>query len=325
MEAYVPLGIYGVRASQFHKFVLQSVTSENRSAVVYRGIGLHGVPIIFRADGIVLFDFPKIEQYAGGSAPSYTLPQSGVVPDHIQIFYKNREIIRGHRYLYINAFLTCLYSSIESGSHLAPPVNPNRYILADKFDESALLTDNGSCDIKPLPFFDPISITQIEKAVTLLRSVNQKDEQELLESLEFYYRASYHKDNHEGSTALIIFWAIIERAQNRLWRHYVNGGYKAVAPYANVSGQRKKVLLNDRNYTASIKTQILALGNVLFDQEVEWLDRTRKRRNDFMHSLTPVDGMDVAIAQLAAARLIKKNFGIELNLFGGTASWDNIR
>jgi hypothetical protein len=325
-HACPPLGIYGLRASSVYKFVLETVTPENRSTIVSNELGLHDVPIICRADGIVFFDFPKIEKYAGGSVPSYSLPPTGVMPENIQCFYREREKIRSSRYRYMNAFLAYLYSYTGASSILPSPVHPNRFIATDRCDRFAKLFDNGSCDLSSLPIFDPISEDQLRNTVTRFRKIDHIEEvNDVLEFLEFYYRAAYHKENLETSTALIILWAIIERAQNLLWNKFIIGGYKSVAPHARVQGQRKKVLLNDRNYTASIKTQILALGNVLFDQDVELIDQARKRRNDFMHSMADVDHGDVASAQWAAARLIKKNFDIEVKPFGATASWDYTR
>lgn len=326
MEAHSPLRLYAIRATQQYKLVLDEVTPSNRHHIVHTDVGAEGVPIHYRADGIVVFDFPQITRYSGGEIPAWDWDGNDSAPGHIAGLERTRAEIRTRRYRYMNAFLTCFNSAFPASHHLEPPCNPNRYILVVHEGGVDRLMDNGSCDLAKLPFFPPLSVETLATAAQAFRSLEGEDMDLRLDLLDLYYRSAFHKDNLELGTSLILSWAIIERCQNLLWDSYIKGGYRSVAPNAKIAGRRRETLLTDRNYTAAIKTQILALGNVYHDQEVEWLDKARKKRNDYMHSLGSIDHMDSFTASLAAARLLQKVMGYEPRPFGGSsAGWDYMR
>jgi hypothetical protein len=320
VAARTPLGIYAIRATRWYKLVLEEVTESNRNQIVYSDSGPEGVPMHFRADGITLFDFPKAGRYAGGDGPAVEIGDDGARPRQLDEVESLRTDLRQRRFRYMNAFLTCFNSAFGSSHQLEPPCNPNRYIHVLR--DGGLL-DNGSSGIAALPIFPPLSPNVLADSARMFRSL-EGDHIELgLDLTELYYRAAYHKDNLEFGTSLILSWALIERCQNILWMRYIKGGYTSVAPHAVIAGKRRDTLLTDRNYTAAIKTQILALGNVYHDQEVEWLDSTRKKRNDYMHSLGSVAHMDTFVAQQAAARLLQKVIGFEPRPFGGSSvGWE---
>ena len=326
MESYADLPAYAARATWTYKLVLDdAVTTENRADVVCSDLGPEGVPIIFRRDGLVIFEFDKAKEYSGGGIPAYELDPRKGSPKHINEKREIRERLRERRYRYMNAFMSCFNSVINMSNQLPRASGPDHYIWARLELGQWRFMDNGACDLSRVPFASAIAGHQLKQAVQRFRSANPKHYELALEVLDLVYRAGYHLNNHEFQTSLILCWVVIERCQNILWGDFVAGGYKTINPNSNIAGDRKKLLLSDRNFTASIKSQILALSGVYRDDELKSLDGVRKKRNAFMHGLEIITSSDAMFARRPVDLLVEKALGVKLGLFGNPGSWDYIR
>src|SRR4051812_43398746 len=105
-EGFLQLPAYAARVSGHHKLVLDAIDPSSRSTVVLSEIGPQGVPIHFRADGIVIFEFDKSNEYSGGAVDSFTADDSTRTPKQAGKQMASRDTIREKRFKYMNAFQT---------------------------------------------------------------------------------------------------------------------------------------------------------------------------------------------------------------------------
>ena len=322
-EGYVALPAYATRASSMHKLVLDGVNEANRSTIVYSGTGPGTVPIHFRADGIVLFEFDKVAEYAGGAVDPYEVSDTVGVPSHAQRANEARDLIRERRYRYMNAFLTCFNVALNKTNALFVPCCSAHYIWARKEQDRWHLRDNGSGGLATLPIFpEAVPIETLSASLSNFNQIRASQLEEALQTLDLFYRVAFHMSNHEFQTVIILGWAIVEGGQNIIWEEFVRGGYKSINPNSNIKGARLKNLLNDRNYTASIKGQMLAFSGVYSDQDIELIDTVRRKRNSCMHGLDPMSIGDAFSAMWACQRIVENAFDLKIAPFGNPSSWD---
>ncbi len=183
--------------------------------------------------------------------------------------------------------------------------------------------DNGAGLVMPLPFPGiSLDLETLVKGLSAFQQIDGDEYEFCLETLGLFYRAAFNLNHHEFRTVLVLGWTIIEGGQEVLWKQFVNGGYKRINPHSEIKGKRKELLLDDRNYTASIKSQILGLAGEYSDSELERIDKVRRRRNSFMHSMKPVSMSDAFEAMWACGVVAKKAVGLTLQPFGNPGGWD---
>src|SRR6185312_5338560 len=140
------------------------------------------------------------------------------------------------------------------------------------------------------------------------------------ELISMLYRAAYQQQLFDYEGCLAHAWVVLEQAQNILWKEFINSGYKKNNPYSSMTKDRRKNLLSDRNYTAAIKGQILALSGVYNDDLISKVDSVRRLRNAYMHNLRRLDSRQATEALHAAALVSSKALGERFHIFAGQ-SW----
>lgn len=283
------------------------------------------MPIHFRADGIAIFEFDKVDEYSGGNVAPYRLDDNGHLPKEAQRQEMERYALRQKRYQYMNAMQTCFHIAANITNNLVAPSSQSHYIWAREKDGLWIFMDNGRGLIDPMPFASTIHEQSIKDALDEFRRVESIDCRMAIETLDMFYRAAFNLNHHEYQTVLILGWAIIEGCQDLIWRKFVDGGYKKINPYSNIVGARKKLLREDKNFTASIKSQILSLCGEYADYELKEIDEVRRRRNGFMHSLSPVSVDDAFAAMRGCGMVAVKALGLKLQPFGNPGGWDYLR
>ena len=103
-----------------------------------------------------------------------------------------------------------------------------------------------------------------------------------------------------------ISWAIVEALIHKRWTSHIAG-----APGMN-SDRRQK--LTGRDYTASVKIEMLALAGRLTSEEYANAEVVRKARNKWMHELRPVTSSTANYAAGLAARLYQNDFSIPVRV-----------
>jgi hypothetical protein len=322
-EGNVVLPAYAARASVLHKLVLEDLNEATRSNIVYSGTGPRAVPIHFRADGIVIFEFDTVDEYAGGVVDPYEVPDTGHIPSLARRASEARDLIRERRYRYMNSFLTCFNVALNRTNDLIVPCSSAHYIWARKEQGRWHLMDNGSGRLAGIPIFpDAVPVETLSAALSNFNQVRTSQIEEALQTLDLFYRVAFHMNNHEFQTVIILCWAIVEGSQGIIWEEFVRSGYKSINPHSDIKGARLKNLLSDRNYTASIKSQMLALSGVYSDQDIELIDKVRRKRNSFLHGLDLMSSGDAFSAMWACQRIVEKAFNLKIAPFGNPTSWD---
>lgn len=322
-DPYAELPAYAARVTWFLKIGNDEVvTDANRADVMFQALGPEEVPFLFRRDGIIIFEFQHSDGYRGGSVPSFEVSPEGDRPSETNALIEERERIRERRYRYMNAYMTCFNSVINMSNPLPRASGPDHYLWARQVGSQWTLRDNGACELHKVPVASAISIDQMRESVIRFASGRQEHYDLSVDILDLVYRLSYHLNNHEFQTSLILCWAVIEQCQNILWSDFIKGGYKNINACSSITGDRKKLLLTDRNFTASIRSQMLALAGIYRDQELKYLDRVRKKRNAFMHGLERISLSDAMFAHYPVEMVVERALGIKIGMFGNPGSWD---
>jgi|SRR5687767_2516672 hypothetical protein len=81
--------------------------------------------------------------------------------------------------------------------------------------------------------------------------------------------------------------------------------------HTKLTKERRK-LLDGRDYSASVVSQILSICSEIDDDLLERLDKARKKRNAFAHSLERVSSDDAGNALRLAADMVTKIIGVRV-------------
>ncbi len=119
-----------------------------------------------------------------------------------------------------------------------------------------------------------VTIETLEEIITLAsKLINDK---KISSSLTILIHAYTNLTKGEFNQSFILSWTIIEQYLNSLWRSALSD--------KKISNRRIKKL-EGRDYTASIKLELLNLLGYINSEEYITFNKLRKKRNDFMHEL----------------------------------------
>jgi hypothetical protein len=284
--------------------------------------GPEDIQLLFRADGVVIFDFSKSLPYSGGEIPRFQLDEGNVWPREIQRRYlKPREDIRERRAIYVNAFLACFNTALTPTGRLTAPFSSMNYLQAHQTGGNWVLNTGGQKLAPMCGRAFTVQAGDLIAAADLFRRDIGIETGVRFDLFGLYYRSAFHSQSHDFQGCLALAWVVIEKCQNILWNRFISGGYKSVNPQTQIDSNRKQALSNGRDYTASIKGQILSLAGIFTDQELSDVDAVRRLRNSFMHNLERVDVQAAVHALHVAGTLISKVLGTRFHLSGGPPSW----
>jgi len=151
-------------------------------------------------------------------------------------------------------------------------------------------------------------IIPLEKLIKIVNQANNLiNNEKIVDSLNLLIHSYTNLTNGEINQSFILSWTIIEQ--------YLNYKWDSLLKSKQVSSNRQKKL-KGRDYTASVKTEILNLFDCVKDDEYILLNSLRKKRNDFMHELMNIpneiaqESLNLALKYLKARVndfLLKKN------------------
>ena len=324
MTAQRDLEPYGIQVTTTRRLCF-ATNAPPMNKVVFNIAGPEKVSIAVMDTGVLIFDFSNSIDYSGGAVSEYKLDFGNNVPASAQKQMQTRSNIRDRRAIYVNAFLSCFNSVIQS-NQLTPPMTQENYILVRASERGMEL----HCATSPAPLHpisyvsEPVSHKMLSEVMRLSIEAHLRAPDVFYDLLEMLYRAAFQCTQHDFQGSLALSWVVIEKAQNALWRTFVTAGYKNVNPNTNVGGDRKKTLLTDHNYTAAIKSQILSLSGIYNDQELEDIDGVRKARNKLMHNLLRVDSKGAMGAATCAMSMASKVLGECIYFQISPRSWDKL-
>lgn len=136
-------------------------------------------------------------------------------------------------------------------------------------------------------------ITNLIKEASYLTSENILGEipSTLLQSYTHIYNLGY-------SQSFLLSWAIIEQYLGFLWEKNIKE--------REIRGERRKILLSNRDYPASVKSQILEMVGFLDLNELENVNKARKFRNAFIHNLKSISFVDAKFCFDLCQNFLKK-------------------
>ncbi|MFF3582679.1 hypothetical protein [Streptomyces mirabilis] len=266
-----------------------------------------GVRVSALRGALFAFDFTNYPE--GGS------PASSDGDDYFD------DLIRGTqaRVRLINAFSLCLHSSRISEENLETDG-----FRIDHFDLLHLTNEEppsvSGQAIAAIPVIPGLGFTvdfrrggavpasTIQYACDLLDFVISHDVSKAFDLVVLMNDALASFKAHDFSASLITAWTVCETLIEHRWKGYVAKQCESGAP---LTSDRKKLLFG-RDYTISIITQILELAHALEPDMLALLDRVRKRRNAWMHSIKAPTYLEAADSLNAAAILLSQALGRDI-------------
>lgn len=107
--------------------------------------------------------------------------------------------------------------------------------------------------------------------------------------------------------------AFEQQSLNKVWASLVHELDARNGGHTEMNRDRRRMLLEGHDYTASIVTQMLSFHKKIEDDMLARLDDARRTRNNFAHSLRPVMWDDAARAINTANELISKVVGTKVH------------
>lgn len=235
---------------------------------------------------------------------------------------------------FMNAFLALLYSNSRAQTRMV--VSPDQIIYVGFIEDPAALTsipssarlaflnrsnEPGTYNPNWSPTDDhrisdrihTIRLSDLRAATDQMAEVMADYPADGLLMLDLFLRASKASQDYSYSSSLIAYWAIIEKLLGELWATYQNdNAVRNGKPF--VTTQRRKRLEDSRTYTAAVIAEILSLSSYLDDELYDKIGRTRKTRNDWMHSLkSDISHNEVNTASRACERMFQKVRSLRIN------------
>jgi len=122
-----------------------------------------------------------------------------------------------------------------------------------------------------------VTLEEVIKGIELAKNLI-KDEK-LFSSLLLLIHSYSNLLNGEINQSFILSWTILEQYLNYQWDLWLDR--------KEISGDRKKKLTS-RDYTASVKTEMLNLSGYVTKEDYDILNDLRRKRNDFMHEIKQI-------------------------------------
>lgn len=158
-------------------------------------------------------------------------------------------------------------------------------------------------------YWQPLSDHVARRSLDDLRKVFLNSEG-LFQLVELYSFSLTHFLERRFSESLILYWAAIEASINVLW-HRLLASEKELSE-VGLSRQRKDRLTSPNSFTASVMIESLYLLRRLPSEVYEELNEVRKKRNDWMHKLQPINEKTALEARKALEHLIYHVFAFDL-------------
>ena len=307
-----PFAFYIIRPT----WIGEEPRPNERSSVAWTGNGIQNVPITALRDGFIIFEFDQSADYAGGAVPAYKLPENRQIPPAVSVAERAREDLAYRRFIYMNAFLLALYSGFSTvqkrGVQVQEPVDPTNYFGVERVRSGwRPYMGLGRKINYPLQRSDDVAIETLDNALQILDKFNAAVGPQSLDVLALIYTACHQYALHQFSSAHLIAWSAIEAMVNVLWQNLQTEIDSNSNGHTKMNKQRR-ALLNGRDYTVSIVTQILSISQKIDDEMLDRLDMARRKRNEFAHQLSLLKSEDAGKAIRLATDIITTLTGIQV-------------
>ena len=147
-----------------------------------------------------------------------------------------------------------------------------------------------------------IPLGRIETILRTLKSL--VNDNNIFNSLSLLIDSYTNLMTFQQNESFILSWVLIEQYINYLWDTFLDS--------KNISNTRKNKL-NQKEYTANVKINILALLGFLGEEEYRDINKIRKKRNKLMHEMEFMSRNEVQSAYKLAFNSVKKRISVYLS------------
>jgi len=159
-----------------------------------------------------------------------------------------------------------------------------------------------------------IKIDTIVESFRILEKVLSIPEDYVLTVTDMILRGHNALEVSDYSMCLTMAWSAIERLLNKLWDGYLDSNRERMINGAQLTfiNAKRRRRLKSRDYSASVKSEILSLVDILPFTLFEKLTTARTARNDWLHGLRLVERADAMAACSTAVAMLKLAHDVEL-------------
>jgi hypothetical protein len=292
------------------------------------------IEVRVRRDGMFLFDFTRWFEAPPTEIPEHSRTPGKQIPQSVSAAEELAESREQIRVMVLNAHQACV-STAHSVVHrratgLGVPISPQRAIKPVDFDADVVGHSLSSVH-DPLERYvsERLLRTLIHRDATIPRLLLEKDtviySLELLEQIitnpfddlllltELLYRAAVQYAEYRVAESLILSWAVCERLLTELWERYLKSNEHSSAGEQRMNADRRQKL-KGRDYTSSVRLEVLELAGQLPTELFRAVDDVRKIRNNWLHSLASVKSRQAALSVRAAESLFRFATGLNISL-----------
>jgi len=171
----------------------------------------------------------------------------------------------------------------------------------------------------------------IATSLELLDELLMRNDVPLIQIVEATYLSVYRKVEKRFGEAIVLGWTVCEQLIENLWKAMLDecGGPSA----GKITGKRRQKLTG-RDYTASVKVEMLQVNGRLDDDLYQLLEIARKARNDWAHEMFAPTDIETDACRQAIEKLLFLRKGTRISLMasgpGAVPSlwvyfWENLK
>ena len=149
----------------------------------------------------------------------------------------------------------------------------------------------------------------IDHSLDILDTILLTEGSSLIQMSEAAYLAGCRFAEGRLGEAVTLAWGVCEQLLSTAWDLLLNEE-KAIG---HMPSQRRKKL-GGRDYTASVRTELLALGRKIEHDLYQHIEAGRRARNQWAHEMIEPDSVQVRHSLQAVEGLLKKIHGIQMSL-----------
>lgn len=288
-------------------------------------------------DGLFIFNFSDWGSGAPITIPEWKSSPGEKVPKKVQDAERKAEEHVYRRVEAMNAHLACLNSAISmcqlAGVRIGQVVSPSDVL-------NLHWRSSGRWEFGLNPYGSPmhayvtfqrnllaegsrqsrrslvLSMETIEKSFETFEALVSSNVSDCLTMSAILLQSVKTYGAHDFSTSLTMSWTVLEKLVSAIWKKMIEDNKSRVEEGATISfigGDRRKKL-QGRDYTASVRLEILSLLGHISTKMYDDLNKVRTSRNDWLHNFEQVDENLAALAIQTAQRLFEQVAKIKLSL-----------
>lgn len=294
----------------------------------------NGIRIRVCRDGLFIFDFAKWSPGASVTIPAYKREPGKRIPPNVSAAQDKADQAIYRRVEVMNAHLACLNTAISLCDKLALPIvqeiSPSDCLVP-------IRVSSGEWGLQLNPSGNPIhayvathwgspysttrprtiiETSTVQASFDILDQLITSPQQDSIMLAALLLRSAKSYREHDFSGSLIVSWTVLEKLVSILWFKLVEKNRRRGKPPEDtifITRERKKKL-EGRDYSASVRIEILSLMEEIDLETYNNLSEIRKSRNDWMHELESANDKAAILAIRTAQRLFQDLTRIRLNL-----------